>query len=92
MYEAVDFLEKMAWYMAELDDILALNKNDRIVESELCESKLAEAIEVFDEEKCMNDEYDGEYEQQIIKHFLLLWACCHDFCSVMLHFFIYLSE
>ena len=62
MYEAVDFLEKMAWYMAELDDILALNKNDRIVESELCESKLAEAIEVFDEEKCMNDEYDGEYE------------------------------
>ena len=69
MYEAVDFLEKMAWYMAELDDILALNKNDRIVESELCESKLAEAIEVFDEEKCMNDEYDGEYEQQIIKHF-----------------------
>ena len=62
IYEAVDFLEKMAWYMAELDDILALNKNDRIVESELCESKLAEAIEVFDEEKCMNDEYDGEYE------------------------------
>ena len=48
--------------LAELDDILALNKNDRIVELELCESELAEAIEVFDEEKCMNGEYDGEYE------------------------------
>ena len=59
IYEAIDFFKKkMARYMAELDEILVLNKSNTIVESEPWELKLAGAIEDFDVEKYMNGEYE----------------------------------
>ena len=48
IYKAVDFFKKkMVSYMAELDEILALNKIDTMVESEPWELKLAEAIKTI---------------------------------------------
>ena len=59
VYKAVDFFKKkMARYMAKLDETLALNTSDTIVESELWEIELAKAVEDFYVEKYTNGEYE----------------------------------